>query len=500
MADDPALALVRLMAQCSKDPLRWVQVSFPWGRGPLEREAGPRPWQADVLREIGAQLQAGATVSQAIQMAVASGHGIGKSALVSWLVLWALTTHQHTRGVVTANTEAQLRTKTWPEVTKWSGMCVARSWLEVTKTAIFHRDHEQTWRIDAIPWSETNTEAFAGLHNKGNRILLVFDEASAIADKVWEVAEGALTDPDTQILWCAFGNPTRNTGRFRECFGRFAHRWTHRQIDARQVPGTNKDQIAKWVQDYGEDSDFVRVRVKGMWPRAGSMQFIGSDVVENACRVDLQGVVTPADPLVMSIDVARFGDDESVIGFRRGRDGRGIPPIILRGVDTMGVAGRAAEAYARYEPDMVFVDETGVGGGVVDRLRQLGVQVVGVNNGASTDVPVDGELVANKGAEMWARMRAWLKSGGGIMDDPDLRQQLEGREYGFNQHNAVVLEKKSDMKKRGLASPDRADQLALTFAYPVAPRPVAYDRELRNLVRSGQPQALAEYDPLAALR
>ena len=128
------------------------------------------------------------------------------------------------------------------------------------------KDHAKTWRADFVPWSEHNTEAFAGLHNKGKRIVLIFDEASAIADKVWEVAEGALTDEGTEIIWIAFGNPTRNVGRFRECFRRFKHPVEGRQIDSRTVEGTNKEQIAKWAADYGEDSDFFKVRVRGMFP------------------------------------------------------------------------------------------------------------------------------------------------------------------------------------------------------------------------------------------
>jgi hypothetical protein len=434
---------------------------------------GPRLWQQQVLREVGERMAKGAELGEALQLAVASGHGIGKSALVSWLVLWAICTKAHTRGVVTANTEAQLRTKTWPEIRKWHSLLICSDWFTCAATSIHAKgDDEKTWRIDAIPWSEHNTEAFAGLHNKGSRVLVIFDEASAVADKIWEVTEGALTDEQTEIAWLAFGNPTRNTGRFRECFGRYKHRWIHRQIDSRTVDGTNKVQLQKWVDDYGDDSDFVRVRVKGEFPRAGSMQFISSDIVSNAQLVE--AVCWPSDPLVMGVDVARFGDDESVITIRRGRDARTWPQIRIRGQDTMQLVGRVASEFSRqrqlgFPISMAFVDETGLGAGVVDRLRQLGIPVVGVNNGARPDqISVDGENVANKAAEMWAAMRSWLRTGGAIENDPDLKAELESREYGYNQHNAIVLERKDDLKKRGLSSPDRADSLALTFAYPVA--------------------------------
>jgi hypothetical protein len=177
------------VAAYSLDPYHFVLFSFPWGEPETELEAfkGPEPWQAEVLLEITKRLEAGATVHEAIQIAVTSGHGVGKSCLVAWIILWALSTFDDTRGVVTANTETQLKTKTWAELGKWHRLFAARDFFKLTATAIFSADasHERTWRIDMVPWSERNTEAFAGLHNKNRRILLVMDEASAIPDVIW---------------------------------------------------------------------------------------------------------------------------------------------------------------------------------------------------------------------------------------------------------------------------------------------------------------------------
>lgn len=497
----PAIELVTAdIAGFVHDPMGFVRYAFPWGEPGtgLAAETGPRLWQKQVLREIGQRVARGASVGEAVQIAVASGHGIGKSALVAWVILWALSTREQTRGVVTANTEGQLRTKTWPEVRKWHALSINADWFTCAATSIHATGkNEKTWRIDAIPWSESNTEAFAGLHNKGSRILVVFDEASAISDKIWEVTEGALTDEGTEIIWAAFGNPTRNAGRFRECFGRYAHRWEHRQIDSRAVDGTNKIQIQKWITDYGDDSDFVRVRVKGEFPRAGSMQFISSEMIAAAQIAEAES--WPSDPAVMGVDVARFGDDESGIRVRRGRDARTWEPIYLRGLDTMALVGRVVSEHARHRAmgmpiAMTFVDETGLGAGVVDRLRQLGVQVIGVNNGSRPDqIAVEGENVANKAAEQWAMMRAWLRTGGAIDNDLDLKAQLEGREYGYNQHNAIVLERKDDMKKRGLSSPDRADSLALTFAYPVASIPGGH--QAGQWDTGGAGDVVGDFDP-----
>ena len=234
------------------DPLGYVMYAFPWGipGTALADEKGPEPWQDDILERLGNGLM---STDEAVRAAVASGHGIGKSALVSWIILWAMSTLPDTRGVVTANTEGQLRTKTWPELAKWYGLCLNRNWFAYTATALASAlpGRDKTWRVDAITWSENNTEAIAGLHNKGRRAFVLLDEASAIPDPVWDTIEGALTDAGTELFWCVFGNPTRNTGRFRECFagGRFAHRWQPRQIEFALGVDDQQGADRDWVKD-----------------------------------------------------------------------------------------------------------------------------------------------------------------------------------------------------------------------------------------------------------
>jgi hypothetical protein len=218
-------ALHREIGAFRYNPLGFVMFAFRWGipHRPLAEETGPEPWQRDVLIRLSNGLldrEFGNGESEAVRVAVASGHGIGKSALVAWIILWAMSTLHDTRGVVSANTEGQLRTKTWPELAKWHAMSRNRDWFTYTATALHSAQpgREKTWRVDAITWSENNTAVIAGLHNKGRRAFALPDEASAIPDAVWDTIEGALTDSGTQLLWAVFGNPTRNTGRFRECF------------------------------------------------------------------------------------------------------------------------------------------------------------------------------------------------------------------------------------------------------------------------------------------
>lgn len=470
--------LIEDLGAYSTDPVGFVYWAFDWGKAgtDLERAQGPEQWQLEVLGAIKSGLL---TVDEAIQVAVTSGHGVGKSALVAWIILWAISTCPDTRGVVTANTETQLKTKTWVELATWHRRFLARELFQLTATALFSRDpaRERTWRIDMVPWSERNTEAFAGLHNQGKRILLVMDEASAIPDLIWEVAEGALTDMNTEIIWAVFGNPTRNKGRFRDCHpgGRFSHRWKSLKVDSRTVRFTNKQQIADWITDYGEDSDFIRIRVKGEFPRVDSESFIAFDLATGA----VGRVVEPQThlPLILGVDVGRFGDDPSVIYPRRGRDGSTWKPELFLGLDTMQLAARIAETHNKLHADLVMIDGGGVGGGVVDRCRQLRLPVFEVQFGAKPDGinEVESQVkYANKRAEIWGAVREWLVHGSiQNMNIPTpkatiitLVDELTGPRFGLNDREAIQLERKRDMVARGVPSPNVADALACTFAFP----------------------------------
>lgn len=489
--------LIEELAGFSSDPLGFVLFAFPWGEEgtELERFEGPFEWQCQVLTDLGEGL---ITVEQAIQIARTSGHGIGKSALVAWIILWAISTFEDTKGVVTANTENQLKTKTWAEVSKWHRMFIAREFFKMTATALFAADplHEREWRIDMVPWSERNTEAFAGLHNQGKRILLIMDEASAIPDLIWEVSEGALTDRDTQIIWVVFGNPTKNKGRFRECFagGKFAHRWKSETIDSRSIPITNKEQIQKWIDDYGEDSDFVRIRVRGVFPRVDAQSFIPYGLANEAVERE---IIMQGGAIVIGVDVGRFGDDPSVIYPRCGRDAVTRPPEIFYGLDLMTFAGKVAATFLRIGATICMVDSGGVGGGVVDRLRQLQIPVIEVDFGSKADeFNSDGTKYANKRAEIWGAVRDWLPGGSipniSTGENISLVDELIGPTYALNKAEAIQLESKKEMRARGIPSPNVADALACTFAYPTFEFiPTEADKEAMK------PTVAPDYDPFA---
>lgn len=482
MASDVHLELANDIGSFTHDPYRYALYSFPWGEGELRDVKGPRVWQREVMDAIGAHLRNPETRFTPCRIARASGHGIGKSALIAMLTKWALDTCPDTRIVTTANTESQLLTKTSPEISKWARLAITKDWFKPNATSLTSTmpGRDKSWRADLVTWSANNTEAFAGLHNQGKRIVLIFDEASGIDKAVWEVALGALTDENTEIIWLAFGNPTLNTGSFRECFGKARNLWNTKQIDSREVEGTNKAYLEELVETYGIDSDVVRVRVLGQFPNASTMQFIASDVVEVArSRPEMEGLRT--DPVIFGVDCARFGDDDSVLAIRCGRDAASRDWKTWSGADAMTLAGDIALQADLWKPDAIFVDAGNIGAAVVDRLRQL-IEPKLVHEvwfgGKGRDAEWNGSKIraANKRAEMWSNMREWLK-GGRIPAKQRLYDDLIGPEYGFNSEQAIILERKEDMKKRGLSSPDWADALACTFAEPVMPRETPRSRD-----------------------
>jgi hypothetical protein len=442
-------------------PLGFTNFMYPWRveGTPLARHDGPDKWQAEVMLDIERALE-DPNQTGPIQIAVSSGHGIGKTAEIAWILRWFSSTRPNPQIITTANTQAQLSGKTWRELAKWHNLSYNAHWFKWTATRYTFLGAPETWFATAQPWTKERAEAFAGTHE--DYVLMLFDESSLIDDAIWEVAEGAMTT--TQCLWIVFGNPTRNTGRFRECFKRFRHRWITRSINSMDAKMTNKEVLQRWIEDYGWDSDFVKVRVRGIFPSASVLQLIPEGVVDAAVARDHALHVYWRSAKVMGVDVARRGDSKTVIERRHGL--KALDPIWMSTGDTMQVVGKVAQTIDDWKPDAVFID-LGYAPGVHDRLQQLGYKIVtGVNFGGAATKPT----YYNKRTEMWVEMKNWLENGGSIPDHQELKDDLIGPEYHFaGRMGQMLLEKKEDMLDRGLASPDFGDALALTFAYPVLP-------------------------------
>jgi len=468
------LELAMDIGSFSLDPVGLANYVFPWGSDKL-KTPGPRSWQADILRQIKEHLENSDTRFQPLQIAVASGHGIGKSALIAMIMEWAQSTCEDCKIIATAGTGTQLSTKTVPEVQKWFRLAINSHWWDINATSIRVKDpnHQAMWRTDFVTWSKEKSEAFAGLHNQGKRIVVIFDEASAIDDLIWTVTEGALTDEDTEIIWIAFGNPTRNTGEFYKAITG-ANRWIKKQIDSRTVEGTNKALLDAQAKEWGEDSDRCRVRIRGEFPRGGSTQFISGDLVAAARKRVIEGY--EANPVILAVDVARFGDNRSVIFRRQGRVAEiagGKPQGVFYGMDTQKLGARVQEAIDRENPDAVVIDGDGIGGAVVDYLTargygsRAGMALVEFHGGQAAHDP---NKYFNRRTEIWGETKDWLE-GGQIPDDPEMDTDLTGPDYGYHPtRNCIVLESKDEMRSRGVDSPDLGDALAMTFAVKIAPK------------------------------
>lgn len=479
--------LIEDIARFQHDPLGYVMYAFPWGEGDLADSTGPRTWQHEELVWLGEQLRKGAmTEHEVIRAAYSSGHGVGKSTFVAWIVLWGLSTFEDTRIDVTANTGEQLAEKTWPEIQKWHRMAINSHWFTFTATSLFSTagKHEKTWRADAATWSEHGSEAFAGRHNKGKRIIRIFDEASGIADIIWDVSEGTLTDEDTEIIWLALGNMTRTEGRFRETLRKNRHRWHGRTIDARKVEGTNKAQIEEWAQDHGVNSDFFKVRVRGMPPAASARQFISETIVDQAYGRHLRPNEYRWAPKVLAVEPAWTGGDETVIGLRQGLAFK-ILETMAKNDNDVFLANKIANYEDELEADAVFID-FGWGTGIYSVGQSLGRNWQLVKFAGDPD----DEGCLNKRAEIWKLTRNWLRDGGAIPEDQKLREELLGPETVERLDGKIQLESKEHMRKRGLGSPNRADCLAISFGFPVAPKTEELRQQRQKVTR-----ARTEYDP-----
>jgi hypothetical protein len=428
-----------------------------------------------VLAELAAHIEQnnGKVDFDTLRMATSSGRGIGKSALVSWLVIWMLSTRIGSTTIVSANSEAQLRSVTWAEITKWLSMSLNSHWFEISATRvapakwlteIVEKDLKmgtRYWGAEGRLWSAENPDAYAGVHNFQG-VMLVFDEASGIEDSIWSVAAGFFTENTPNRFWMAFSNPRRNSGYFYECFNGKRDFWRNKIVDARSVEGTDKAVYQQIIDEYGADSNQAYVEVYGQFPSASDDQFIGSYLVDEAmARVKWKD---QSAPIVIGVDPARFGADSTVIAVRQGRDIIAIKKY--RGDDTMEVVGRVIEAIEEYKPALVVVDEGGLGAGVVDRLKEQRYKIRGVNFGSKSKNPL---MWGNKRAEMWGELRTWLKTAS-LPKDRYLKSDLIGPMMKPDSKGTIFLESKKDMKARGLASPDAADAIAVTFAFPVAHR------------------------------
>lgn len=498
-------ALAAQIAQYYDDPLGFVLFAYPWGQptlpdgspNPLAKKSGPEPWQRRLLKAMGEHIKNSVLCDQlgldsaVFRAARASGHGVGKSAMVAWVVQFLMSTRVDTRGAVTANTQTQLDTRTWPELAKWHNLLINKSWFTWTATSYYFakypEDRRKNYMVTAATVSEQNTEAFQGLHNEGKCVFIIFDEASGLFAKLWEVAQGAFSDGEG--FFFAFGNPTQPTGEFADCFGKYEHMYNTEFVDSREVSFTNKKQLADQIAMWGLDDDRTKVRILGRFPEQSYGSFISPLMVRDAQQREL--FVDDGAALIMAVDCSRGGPDESVIGWRQGRDARTRKQLIFTGIKTTTIlTDLVAEQINLTRPDAVVIESVGPGVGVIDQLRARGYKVIEVHPGAHSSDPLH---YFRKRDEMWGLMRDWLAASGCITNDPVLYEQLTNILASYDAaEQRIKIEKKEDYRERTrLSSPDRADTLALTFAVKLARR----DANNRHAAgHNGGLQIITDYD------
>jgi len=446
--------------ECADDPLSFVLEEWAWGQSgtPLENEEGPDTWQIDVLTRIREHYQS--DTAESLKLAVASGHGIGKTTLSVWVILWFLATHPHCQIVATTTAGHNLNRNTWRELSKWLGLSKkVKDYFEWTPTRCRCKKFPETWFASAVANNPNNAEAFAGLHEQA--VLVVLDEASGIAELIWETVEGALTSG--RALWLAFGNPLDPAGRFRQCFpgGRFARWWQSVNIDSRTCKKADKTDIAFKLAAYGEDSDYFKMRVRGEFPTKGSQQLIGEDILQLAKQCVYVHDATQA--IVIGVDPARYGDCRSVIIVREGA--RILEKKAYNDMDSIRVAGyviETIEKYKRHEYGVsTFIDSIGVGAGVYDQCRARGYNV---QEARSSFPAKDTQHYANMRAQMADLMKEWIATFACLDYDRELEADLINIQYFYNVKGQLQIESKEDMRARGIASPDIADALSYTFA------------------------------------
>lgn len=438
MAVDIATAYATFIETYRNNPVAFVKIVLG---------ADPLPWQCELMDAVAKGTR---------RISVRAGHGVGKSTCCSWILLWHLCTRMPQKAVVTAPTAGQLFDALFSELKHWANKLPSslRDNIEIFSDRIVQKGAPESSFISARTSSAERPEALAGIHSE--HVLLIADEASAIPEAVFESAAGSMSGhAATTIL---IGNPTRNTGLFFRTHHQLKGDWKTLHVSCLDNPLVSTDFVTQIKETYGEGSNAFRVRVLGEFALRDDDSLIAADLVDAAMSRDV--ALDPQADLVFGCDIARYGSDRSVICKRRGN-----VVVELRhwsGEDLMGTVGRIVHEAELDKPAEICVDSIGLGGGVADRLRELGFNVRDVNVSESNAL---NQQAARLRDELWIATKDWLESRAvKLPKDDDLRAELIGPTYTFTSNGKIKVESKAELKRRGMRSPDLADALCLTFA------------------------------------
>ena len=419
---------------------------------PVERE-GILPWHWEASEKL---VRRG-------RLSVRSGHGVGKSAFLSWTILWAHVCFFPVKGGCTAPTATQMSDVLWAELSKWH---------RVLRDRIPVLGDQFEWLSDSFEMREAPNESFSvartarpekpdalqGLHAHKGVVLVIVDEAPGVDDKIFEAARGALADENSYVVMA--GNPTRLEGLFYETHHKLRDMWATVWVNGEDVPLQSQQFRDEIAHQYGKDSNVYRVRVLGEFPVEEADSVIPMHLCEAAAVRDIK----LHGPRVWGVDVARFGSDRTVLVKRR-RNGTTCKHLSWSGMDTMQSAGKIYadwnQTLPEERPEVIFVDVIGVGGGVMDRLLELNLPAVAVNVAEAASI---NEQYSRLRDELWFRARKWLEAKAcKLYPDETLIAELSMPKYSFTSTGKIKVESKDEMKKRYPRSPDVADAFVLTF-------------------------------------
>jgi phage terminase large subunit len=414
----------------------------------------PEPWQARTMNQI----------NKNDRIAVKSGHGVGKSALLAWIILWWLLTRFPSKVACTAPTSHQLDDVLWGEIAKWYRMLPdgLRVLLTVTSDKVFLNAAPQESYAVARTARKEKPEAFQGFHS--SNMLFIVDEASGVDPIIFEVGEGAMSTAGAKTLLT--GNPTRTSGYFYDVFNKMKKWWVTSTVSCSESSQATDVYVQQMADKWGTESNVYAVRVLGEFPKDDDDAVIPRALLHSA--VDRDIIIHPSEPVIWGLDVARFGSDKTALCIRKGRS-MPNPIETWQGKDTMQVAGIIKGKYDKVlrfdteRPVAIMVDSIGIGAGVVDRLREMGLPVRGVNVAESASVDT---LYARLRDELWFRAKDYFEGKDVTMcADDDLIEELASVKFAYTSLGKLKAESKDEMKKRGLPSPDLADAFCLTLAH-----------------------------------
>jgi len=428
----------------------------------------PQDWQREVMSAVAKGQR---------RCSIRSGHGVGKSSCASWLMIWFLLTRYPVKVVVTAPTASQLFDALFAECKRWIKELPTpiKSLLEMKSDRIELGSSPTEAFISARTSRSESPESLAGVH--ADHVLLVVDEASGVPESVFEAAYGSMSGKDaTTIL---LGNPTRSSGYFFETHTRLRDSWWTKQVSCLDSPLVSPDFIKEMEVKYGIGSNAMKVRVYGEFPTAEDDTLISLHAVEQASKRKVEQPEGTA--VVWGLDVARYGDDASVLCIRQGR--HLIELHSWKKLSLMELSGRVLDLLHSSDepPEEILVDSIGLGAGVLDRLRELDISARGVNVSES---PAMADRYANLRAELWDLTKQWFNEEVQIPNDDSLIADLTAPRYSFNSSGKMLVESKTETKKRLGRSTDFADSLVLTFASSAAGASGQYRRKKRGRRRN----------------